>query len=132
MAKPSLQLTCAIRAMLDSLFIVGPAWAHAVAQPFRQRRSAAIGGFYFCAAVLLLVFFIAQKIFASPFGMMLRAIKSNQTRMSYTGFNTRPYALWPPSSSRACMRASPVRCLRSPIRWPAPSACSGRRLARWC
>ena len=25
--------------------------------------------------------------------MMLRGIKSNQTRMSYTGFNTRPYAL---------------------------------------
>ncbi|HTN60601.1 MAG TPA: branched-chain amino acid ABC transporter permease [Devosia sp.] len=50
-------------------------------------------GFYFCAAVLLIAFFIAQKIFASPFGMMLRGIKSNQTRMNYTGFNTRPYAL---------------------------------------
>jgi ABC-type branched-subunit amino acid transport system permease subunit len=50
-------------------------------------------GFYFCAAVLIVAFFVAQKIFASPFGMMLRAIKSNQTRMSYTGFNTRPYAL---------------------------------------
>jgi len=50
-------------------------------------------GFYFCAVVLILAFFLAQKIFASPFGMMLRAIKSNQTRMSYTGFNTRPYAL---------------------------------------
>ena len=25
--------------------------------------------------------------------MMLRAIKSNQTRMTYTGFDTRPYAL---------------------------------------
>ena len=50
-------------------------------------------GFYFCAAMLLLAFFIAQKIFSSPFGMMLRAIKSNQTRMNYTGFNTRPYAL---------------------------------------
>jgi ABC-type branched-subunit amino acid transport system permease subunit len=50
-------------------------------------------GFYFCAAALLIAFFIAQKIFASPFGMMLRGIKSNQTRMNYTGFNTRPYAL---------------------------------------
>ena len=50
-------------------------------------------GFYFCAVVLLLVFFISQKIFASPFGMMLRGIKSNQTRMSYTGFNIRPYTL---------------------------------------
>jgi ABC-type branched-subunit amino acid transport system permease subunit len=52
-----------------------------------------LGGFYFCAAILIVAFFFAQKIFASPFGMMLRAIKSNQTRMSYTGFNTRPYAL---------------------------------------
>jgi ABC-type branched-subunit amino acid transport system permease subunit len=50
-------------------------------------------GFYFCALMLLIAFFIAQKIFASPFGMMLRAIKSNRTRMTYTGFNTRPYAL---------------------------------------
>ncbi|HEY9011988.1 MAG TPA: branched-chain amino acid ABC transporter permease, partial [Devosia sp.] len=33
------------------------------------------------------------KIFSSPFGMMLRAIKSNQTRMNYTGFDTKPYAL---------------------------------------
>lgn len=52
-----------------------------------------LAGFYFCAVVLILAFFLAQKVFASPFGMMLRAIKSNQTRMSYTGFNTRPYAL---------------------------------------
>ncbi len=52
-----------------------------------------LGGFYFCAAVLIVAFFFAQKVFASPFGMMLRGIKSNQTRMSYTGFNTRPYAL---------------------------------------
>ncbi len=50
-------------------------------------------GFYFCAVILLITFFISQKIFASPFGMMLRGIKSNQTRMSYTGFNIRPYTL---------------------------------------
>ena len=50
-------------------------------------------GFYFCAVVLLIAFFVAQKIFASPFGMVLRAIKSNQVRMNYTGFATRPYAL---------------------------------------
>ena len=50
-------------------------------------------GFYLCAVVLLVAFFVAQKVFSSPFGMMLKAIKSNQTRMSYTGFNTRPYAL---------------------------------------
>ncbi len=50
-------------------------------------------GFYFCAAVLIIAFFIALRITHSPFGMMLKAIKSNQTRMNYTGFNTRPYTL---------------------------------------
>jgi ABC-type branched-subunit amino acid transport system permease subunit len=52
-----------------------------------------IEAFYVVAVVLLIAFYIAQKIFVSPFGMMLRAIKSNQTRMHYTGFNTKPYAL---------------------------------------
>lgn len=51
------------------------------------------GGFYLCAAVLVLSFFISQKIFASPFGMALRSIKSNQMRMNYTGFNIKPYLL---------------------------------------
>ncbi|MFK7861482.1 MAG: branched-chain amino acid ABC transporter permease [Granulosicoccus sp.] len=51
-------------------------------------------GFYFCAAVLILGFFISLRIFRSPFGTMLRGIKSNQTRMSYTGLNTRPYLMW--------------------------------------
>jgi ABC-type branched-subunit amino acid transport system permease subunit len=50
-------------------------------------------GFYFCAAMLIIAFFVAMRIQRSPFGMMLRAIKSNQVRMNYTGFNTRPYAL---------------------------------------
>jgi ABC-type branched-subunit amino acid transport system permease subunit len=50
-------------------------------------------GFYFCAVVLILGFFVAMKIARSPFGTMLKAIKSNQTRMNYTGFNTRPYTL---------------------------------------
>lgn len=50
-------------------------------------------GFYFCALILIAAFFISQKIFASPFGLMLRGIKSNQTRMSYTGFNIKPYML---------------------------------------
>jgi len=51
-------------------------------------------GFYFCAIVLILGFFISMRITRSPFGTMLRAIKSNQTRMGYTGFNTRPYLIW--------------------------------------
>jgi len=50
-------------------------------------------GFYFCAVMLIASFFISQKIFASPFGLALRGIKSNQTRMNYTGFNTKPYML---------------------------------------
>ncbi len=53
-----------------------------------------ITGFYFCAVVLIIGFFISMRIFNSPFGMMLKAIKSNQNRMSYTGFNTRPYLIW--------------------------------------
>lgn len=51
-------------------------------------------GFYFCAIVLIIGFFISLRIFRSPFGTMLRGIKSNQTRMSYTGLNTRPYLIW--------------------------------------
>jgi ABC-type branched-subunit amino acid transport system permease subunit len=50
-------------------------------------------GFYFCAAMLILAFFISMRIFRSPFGLKLLAIKSNQTRMNYIGFNTRPYTL---------------------------------------
>ncbi len=50
-------------------------------------------GFYFCAVMLIVCFYIALRIFRSPFGLKLQAIKSNQTRMSYTGFSTRPYTL---------------------------------------
>lgn len=50
-------------------------------------------GFYFCAAMLLACFYLSMRIFRSPFGLMLQAVKSNQNRMSYTGLNTRPYAL---------------------------------------
>ncbi|WP_417514951.1 branched-chain amino acid ABC transporter permease [Minwuia sp.] len=50
-------------------------------------------GFYFCAVMLIICFYISMRIFRSPFGMMLRAIKTNQNRMNYTGLNTRPYAL---------------------------------------
>ncbi len=50
-------------------------------------------GFYFCAVVSIVCFYIAIKIFRSPFGLMLRAVRSNQNRLNYTGLNTRPYAL---------------------------------------
>ncbi|MGM0560921.1 MAG: branched-chain amino acid ABC transporter permease [Pseudomonadota bacterium] len=55
--------------------------------------SAGFYGFYICAAVMIIVFFIALRIFRSSFGLKLRAIKSNQTRMSYTGYNTRPFLM---------------------------------------
>lgn len=50
-------------------------------------------GYYLCALVMLAAFYLAIRIFRSPFGMMLRAVKSNQQRMNYTGLNTRPYTL---------------------------------------
>jgi ABC-type branched-subunit amino acid transport system permease subunit len=50
-------------------------------------------GYYFCAVVMLIAFYLAIRIFRSPFGMMLRAVKSNQQRMRYTGLNPRPYTL---------------------------------------
>ena len=50
-------------------------------------------GYYLCALILLASFYLAIRIFRSPFGMMLRAVKSNQQRMNYTGLNSRPYTL---------------------------------------
>lgn len=50
-------------------------------------------GFYVSAFLLIGSFYIAIRIFRSPFGMMLRAIKSNQTRLNYTGISARPYTL---------------------------------------
>ncbi|MFC4235614.1 branched-chain amino acid ABC transporter permease [Thalassospira xianhensis] len=50
-------------------------------------------GFYICAVLLIISFFIYLRIFRSAFGLKLRAIKSNQNRMGYTGYNTRPYLM---------------------------------------
>ncbi|MEM9708827.1 MAG: branched-chain amino acid ABC transporter permease [Pseudomonadota bacterium] len=50
-------------------------------------------GYYVAAAVMLLAFYVSIRIFRSPFGMMLRAVKSNQQRMNYTGLNSKPYTL---------------------------------------
>ncbi|ETX26709.1 branched-chain amino acid ABC transporter permease [Roseivivax isoporae] len=50
-------------------------------------------GYYLCAVMMLLAFYLAIRIFRSPFGMMLRAVKSNQQRLYYTGVNARPYTL---------------------------------------
>lgn len=50
-------------------------------------------GYYLCAVIAIIAFYLSMRIFRSPFGLMLRAIKSNQTRMAYTGLNTKPYTL---------------------------------------
>ncbi|MBC01432.1 MAG: branched-chain amino acid ABC transporter permease [Rhodobacteraceae bacterium] len=50
-------------------------------------------GYYLCAAILLIAFYVSIRIFRSPFGVMLKAVKSNQQRMLYTGLNPRPYTL---------------------------------------
>ncbi len=50
-------------------------------------------GYYVCGVLLIIAFLISMRIFHSPFGIKLRAIKSNQDRMGYTGFNAKPYLL---------------------------------------
>ena len=50
-------------------------------------------GYYIAAFVMLAAFYLAIRIFRSPFGMMLRAVKSNQNRLNYTGISPKPYTL---------------------------------------
>ncbi|MEM1363286.1 MAG: branched-chain amino acid ABC transporter permease [Pseudomonadota bacterium] len=50
-------------------------------------------GYYVAAVFMLLSFYLSIRIFRSPFGIMLRAVKSNQQRMSYTGLDAKPYTL---------------------------------------
>src|SRR5690606_18920929 len=74
--ETSLQLASADPRVLDSLFIVGE--TQRIPSPSLLGNAlGGMGGFYLCATILILAFFIAQKIFVSPFGMQLRAIKSN-------------------------------------------------------
>ena len=89
--ETSLQLTLKDPRMIDLMF--GPRGEGLPTASILGHNFSGFEGFYFTAVMLIIAFFIAQKVFSSPFGMMLRAIKSNQTRMNYTGFNTKPYAL---------------------------------------
>jgi branched-chain amino acid transport system permease protein len=50
-------------------------------------------GYYVAAILMIAAFYLSIRIFRSPFGLMLRAVKSNQQRMNYTGLNSRPYTL---------------------------------------
>lgn len=49
--------------------------------------------FYLSAAFLIGGFYIARRIAASPFGLILKAIKSNQIRLEYTGIDVQKYKL---------------------------------------
>ena len=50
-------------------------------------------GYYIAAILMVLSFYISIRIFRSPFGLMLRSIKSNQNRLGYTGVSPKPYTL---------------------------------------
>ncbi|MEL6745339.1 MAG: branched-chain amino acid ABC transporter permease, partial [Pseudomonadota bacterium] len=50
-------------------------------------------GYYIAAVLMLISFYVAIRIFRSPFGLMLRAVKSNQNRLGYTGVSAKPYTL---------------------------------------
>ncbi|WP_260295339.1 branched-chain amino acid ABC transporter permease [Sedimenticola hydrogenitrophicus] len=86
--ETGLQLT-----MNDPRILDGPAGQGLPSTTLFGLDMSGYAGFYFCAVMLIIAFFISLRIFRSPFGLKLLAIKSNQTRMKYTGFNTRPYLL---------------------------------------
>jgi len=48
-------------------------------------------GYYIAAVAMLVAFYLSIRIFRSPFGVMLRAVKSNQNRMNYTGLEPKRY-----------------------------------------
>jgi ABC-type branched-subunit amino acid transport system permease subunit len=89
--ETGLQLAHADPRVLDALFIE-PAPGIPATHLFGLSLNG-YTGFYVCAVLLVVAFYVAMRITRSPFGMMLQAIKSNQNRLKYTGVNTRPYAL---------------------------------------
>lgn len=91
--ETGLQLTLKDPRMIDALFFEPAAGLPRVNLFAFNISGGGYAGFYLCALALIVCFFISLCIFRSPFGLMLRAIKSNQMRMRYTGFNTRPYLL---------------------------------------
>ena len=90
--ETGLQLTHGDARVLDGLFGVTRGEGLPSTSLFGMSMSG-WSGYYFCGVILIIAFYISIRIFRSPFGMMLRAVKSNQNRMSYTGLNTRPYTL---------------------------------------
>ena len=90
--ETGLQLTLQDPRVLDSLFGIERGEGLPVTSLFGLPMSG-WSGYYFCGVVLIIMFYISIRIFRSPFGMMLRAVKANQNRLDYTGVNTRPYTL---------------------------------------
>jgi ABC-type branched-subunit amino acid transport system permease subunit len=90
--ETGLQLTMNDARMVDALFGVERGDGLPSTTLFGLSMSG-WSGYYFCGVMLIIMFYISMRIFRSPFGMMLRAVKSNQNRMNYTGLNTRPYTL---------------------------------------
>ncbi len=89
--ETGLQLSIKDPRWIDSMFIV--AGEGLPSTNLFGIKMSGYPGFYFTAVLLIICFFISLRIFRSPFGLMLRGIKSNQNRMKYTGINTRPYML---------------------------------------
>ncbi|MGE5574130.1 MAG: branched-chain amino acid ABC transporter permease [Bacteroidota bacterium] len=47
--------------------------------------------FWFVLAVLLLVFFLLRRLTGSPYGVLVRSIKEDETRVRFLGYNTYLY-----------------------------------------
>ncbi len=90
--ETGLQLNLDDPRLIDNMFTEMAASAIPSTNLFGIKMSG-YSGFYFCAVMLIICFWISLKIFRSPFGLTLSGIKSNQHRMRYTGFNPRPYLL---------------------------------------
>ncbi len=90
--ETGLQLELSDARVLDSLFGIDRGEGLPTTELFGISMSG-WSGYYVCAVILVIMFYVSLRIFRSPFGMKLRAIKSNQNRLAYTGFNTRPYTL---------------------------------------
>jgi ABC-type branched-subunit amino acid transport system permease subunit len=91
--ETGLQLSLQDPRIIDAMFIEPGKGLPRVDLFFATVSGGGYAGFYLCAVILVICFYVALRIFRSPFGLTLKAIKSNQNRMRYTGFNTRPYLL---------------------------------------
>ncbi len=91
--ETGLQLTTADPRVLDGAAEVGAGIPPTNVFGIEMGAWDGLFGFYFCAFFLIVGFYISIRITRSSFGSMLRGIKTNQTRMMYTGLNTRPYKL---------------------------------------